>query len=84
MKKARQHLTEVEVTAWILIAVFVAVLLMFSYLFWKRFRREFQGALQSEEQLQVAVLSDPHATITSLATDFSSDRFRMEDRISQP
>ena len=84
MKKARQHLTEVEVTAWILIAVFVAVLLMFSYLFWKRFRREFPGALQYEQQLQVAVLSVPRVTVTSLGTDFSPDRFRIEDRISQP
>jgi hypothetical protein len=84
MKKARQHLTEVEVTAWVIIAVFLAALLMFSYLFWKRVRRELPGALRSEQQLQVAALSDPRVTITSLGTDFSPGQFQMEHRISQP
>lgn len=40
MKRSHQHLSEVEVTAWILIAIFVAALLMFSYLFWKKVSRE--------------------------------------------
>jgi hypothetical protein len=32
----RQHLSEVELTVWVLIAIFVTVMLMLSYLFWKR------------------------------------------------
>jgi hypothetical protein len=36
MKRLREHPSEVEVTVWVLIAIFVTVMLMFSYLFWKR------------------------------------------------
>jgi len=36
MKKLHQHLSEIEATAWVLIAIFIAALLMFTYLFWNR------------------------------------------------
>jgi hypothetical protein len=50
-----QQLTEVEMTAWILIGIFLAVLLMFSYLFWKRISRDVSWAYQSRDPLPVAV-----------------------------
>jgi hypothetical protein len=36
MKKLHQHLSEVEVTAWVLFGIFIAALLVFTYLFWKQ------------------------------------------------
>jgi hypothetical protein len=39
MKRLHQHLSEVEVTAWVLIGIFLAVLLIFSFVFWKQILR---------------------------------------------
>jgi hypothetical protein len=36
----RAHISEEELTAWILIAIFLAALLVFSYFFWKRISRD--------------------------------------------
>lgn len=61
MNKVRQQLTEVEATAWVLIAIFVAVLLLFSFLFWKKL--EASPASRSEPILQVVSsswLNDVH------------------------
>jgi hypothetical protein len=33
---AASHRSEVEATAWVLIAIFIAAMLIVSYLFWKR------------------------------------------------
>jgi len=61
MKTARQHLSELELTAWVLIAIFLAALLVFSYLFWKRIAPEFPQASQSRYVIQIA--SDPSPAI---------------------
>jgi hypothetical protein len=54
MKTVRQHLSERELTAWVLIGIFLAALLVFSYLFWKRIAPEFPPVSQSRQVLQVA------------------------------
>jgi heme/copper-type cytochrome/quinol oxidase subunit 2 len=61
MKTARQHLSELEVTAWVLIAIFLAALLVFSYLFWKRLAPEFPQA--SESRYVIQITSDPPPAI---------------------
>jgi hypothetical protein len=68
MKKTHQHLTELEETAWVLVAIFLMVLLMFSYLFWKRISREEPRASQSQEVLPV-----PYPAYLSLSQEFTRD-----------
>jgi len=59
MKQVRQHLNEQELTAWVLIAIFLTALLVLSSLFWKRVSPEVPRATQSQEAFSVAVYSDP-------------------------
>ena len=47
MKRVHQHLSEVEVTAWVLLGIFLAALLTFSFLFWKQISREASRPSQS-------------------------------------
>jgi len=63
MKRKPHTLDEVEVTAWVLIAIFLLVLILFTYLFWKRVSPEFPRTSQSTEVLKVAVCSDPRIRI---------------------
>jgi hypothetical protein len=49
MKRTR----ELEETAWVLVAIFLTVLRLFSYLFWKHISREEPQASQFQEVLPV-------------------------------
>jgi hypothetical protein len=48
MRRFHQHISEVEMTVWVLIGIFIAALLIFSFVFWKQVSR---GAAPPPEHL---------------------------------
>ncbi|SPE62290.1 hypothetical protein SBV1_800011 [Verrucomicrobia bacterium] len=55
MNKESQPINQVEATAWVLIAIFLGLLILFSYLFWKQISPEFPRSSQSAVALKVAM-----------------------------
>lgn len=60
MKNRSSSLDEVELTAWVLMAIFLLALMFFSYLFWRRTCPEHPRTSQAAEAPMVAVQSVPH------------------------